>query len=54
MNVEIFVSVLAALVAYRVIAPVIDMLHPLAGVRSAGALVSGGEKGIGGTAKRAN
>ncbi|MCA8228311.1 hypothetical protein [Burkholderia vietnamiensis] len=52
MNVEIFVSVLAALVAYRVIAPVIDMLHPLAGARSAGALVSGGAKDVSGTAKR--
>jgi hypothetical protein len=52
MNVEIFVSVLAALVAYRVIATVIDMLHPLAGARSAGALVSDGATGISGTAKR--
>ncbi|MCA7889110.1 hypothetical protein LGM58_38675 [Burkholderia contaminans] len=54
MNIEIFVSVLAALVAYRVIAPVIDALHPLAGTRSAGSLASQEAKGVSGAASSTN
>lgn len=53
MNLEIFASVLAALIAYRVVAPFIDRVHPLSGAAGATGSAAHSTNGASGSASRA-
>ena len=48
MNIEIFLAVLAALVAYRFVSPLIDAINPLALLSKPKAVASGPSRGSGG------